>query len=181
VARQVLAGAPADVVILADTDWMDRLAAASAIQVDSRIDLVSNTLVVIAPSDRPPSPFAWRGRIAIGDPASVPAGRYARDMMQRLGVWETVESDLVTAADVRAVRAFVARGDVDLGVVYRSDAQGFEAVRVVADPPASFQPRIVYPAALTARAIDGGRAVLDFLRAPGSMAVFERYGFGGRL
>lgn len=177
-ARQVLAGAPADVVVLADADWMDRLAGAGALRLPTRLDLLTNRLVVIAPSDRPATPFAWRGRIAIGDPDSVPAGRYARQMMQSLGVWDAVADDLVTAADVRAVRAFVARGDVDLGVVYRSDALGFDAVRIVSMPLEAVQPRIVYPAALTARAVAGAPALLDVLRSPEATATFHNFGFG---
>ena len=178
VARQVLAGAPADLVILADTDWMDRLSAAGAIQANRRIELLTNSLVVIAPSDRPVTPFAWQGRIAIGDPESVPAGRYARELMQTLGVWNDAALQRVVAADVRAVRAFVARGDVDLGIVYRSDALGFDAVRVVSIPPALVQPRIVYPAALTARAIGGSVELMAFLTSPEAGQVFVRHGFG---
>lgn len=178
IARQVLAGAPADLVVLADAEWMDRLAGASAIQPASRIDLVTNSLVVIAPADLPASPFSWRGRVAIGDPDSVPAGRYARQMLKDVGVWDTVAPQIVTAADVRAVRAFVARGDVDLGVVYRSDALGFDAVRVVNTPPAFSQPRIVYPAALTTRAIRGSDDLMTFLQSPAAATVFTRHGFG---
>jgi len=178
VARQVEAGAPADLVILADTDWMDRLAVAGAIQSSTRIDLLTNSLVVIAPADRPTAAFEWRGRIAMGDPDSVPAGRYARQMMQALGVWDDADLIRVTAADVRAVRAFVARGDVDLGVVYRSDALGFDAVRVVATPPPSVQPRIVYPGALTTHAVAGSDALIRFLRSDPARAVFRRHGFG---
>lgn len=178
VARQVLAGAPADLVVLADPEWMDRLAARGAVRANSRFDLVGNRLVVIAPADRPATPFVWRGRIAIGDPDSVPAGRYARQMMQTLGVWDLMAPRLVTGADVRAVRAYVARGDVDLGVVYRSDALGFDAVRVVATPPAFAQPRIVYPAALTTGAIEGADGLLTFLRSAEARAIFERHGFG---
>ncbi|ADK99426.1 molybdate ABC transporter substrate-binding protein [Brevundimonas subvibrioides] len=178
IARQVEVGAPADLVILADSEWMDRLAAARAIRPDTRIDLLTNSLVVIAPADRSSKPFAWQGRIAIGDPDSVPAGRYARQMMQRLGVWDTGTSTRVTAADVRAVRAFVARGDVDLGVVYRSDALGFDAVRVVATPTAAVQPRIIYPAALTTGARARSDALMTFLRSTPARIAFERHGFG---
>lgn len=178
VGRQVQAGAPADLVVLADTEWMDRLAAANAIRAETRIDLLTNSLVVIAPADRPATPFAWQGRIAIGDPDSVPAGRYARQMMQTLDVWDKEGSTRVTAADVRAVRAFVARGDVDLGVVYRSDALGFEAVRVVATPPAAVQPRIVYPAALSVRALAGSDDLMTYLRSDPARTAFERHGFG---
>lgn len=163
---------------MADTDWMDRLAAAGVLQPDTRVDLLTNSLVVIAPADRPQTPFAWRGRIAIGDPDSVPAGRYARQTMQALGVWDRADLTMVTAADVRAVRAFVARGDADLGVVYRSDALGFDAVKVVATPPATVQPRILYPAALTRPAAPGSAALLGFLRSAPARAVFARHGFG---
>lgn len=178
VARQVLAGAPADVVVLADGEWMDRLALERAIRADSRIDLLTNRLVVIAPADRPATPFAWRGRIVIADPESVPAGRYARTLMRGLGVWDEQAGRLIVAADVRAVRAFVARGDADLGIVYRSDALGFDAVRVVATPRASVQPRIVYPAALTAGAGEGSAALLAFLTGPEASDGFRRHGFG---
>lgn len=175
-ARQIQAGAPADVVVLADGLWMDRLAETGAIRTASRVDLLTNSLVVIAPADGPARPFAWSGRVAIGDPDSVPAGRYARDCLIASGDWEAVRPRLVLAGDVRAVRAFVARGDVDLGVVYRSDAVGFDAVRVVHVPAA--QPEIVYPAALTRNARPEAARLLSFLRGPEATNVFARYGFG---
>ncbi|WP_245162499.1 molybdate ABC transporter substrate-binding protein [Brevundimonas sp. AJA228-03] len=178
VARQVLSGAPADLLVLADTEWMDRLATANVLRPGSRVDLATNSLVVIAPADRPPSTFAWQGRIAIGDPGSVPAGRYARQMMQALGVWDGGDMTLITAADVRAVRGFVARGEVDLGVVYRSDALGYDAVRVVATPPPDVQPRIVYPAALTTRAAEGAAGLMQFLAGAEARETFARHGFG---
>lgn len=177
-AHQLLAGAPADLVVLADNLWMRRLAREGAIRADSRVTLLSNSLVVIAPSDRPVAPFAWRGRVAIGDPESVPAGRYAREMLQRSGVWDTVSADLVLAGDVRAVRGFVARGEVDLGIVYRSDALGFDAARVVNVPVAALQPDIAYPAALTATATEAAATLMAFLRSEAAGAVFARHGFG---
>jgi len=157
---------------------MDRLESQGSIQEASRTVLLTNTLVVIAPSDRAASPFEWAGRIAIGDPESVPAGRYARQMLTALGVWDRTGPQRVTASDVRAVRAFVARGEVDLGVVYRSDATAFDAVRVVSVPPAWAQPDIVYPAALTRTARAGSGELMAYLRSPGAAAVFARYGFG---
>lgn len=174
----MLSGAPADLLVLADSEWMDRLAAANVLRPGSRVDLATNSLVVIAPADRPQTAFAWQGRIAIGDPGSVPAGRYARQMMQALGVWGGDDKTLITAADVRAVRGFVARGEVDLGVVYRSDALGYDAVRVVATPPAEVQPRIVYPAALTTRAAEGAAGLMRFLAGAEARETFARYGFG---
>ena len=175
-ARQTQAGAPADVVILADDVWMTRLSDSGAVRRDSVVPLLTNRLVVIAPADRPPAPFAWTGRIAIGDPDSVPAGRYARQTLAALGLWETLESRLVLAGDVRAVRAFVAGGEVDLGIVYRSDALGFDAVRVVHVPEP--QPAIVYPAALTTAAAAAAADLMAFLRGPEATAVFARLGFG---
>ena len=177
VVRQVLRGAPADLVALADPLWMDRLAAAGRIRVPSRVVLATNALVVIAPADRAPMEFAWRGRIAIGEPDSVPAGRYARDMMRSMGVWDAAQPRIVTAADVRAVRSFVARGEVDLGVVYVSDTLGFGDVRVVASPPPAVQPDIVYPAALTTGGQAAAADMMTFLRSAEAQAVFARHGF----
>lgn len=181
VARQVQAGAPADVVILADSEWMDRLGAAGRLT-ERRTDLLRNHLVVIAPTqaaDRP-DPFAVLaegGRLAIGDPESVPAGGYARTWLQTSGRWETVKDRVVFGADVRAVRAFVARGEAMLGVVYRSDVIGRTDIRIVVEAPATEQPAIVYPAA---QVIGGGRkasAFLDYLVTPAAAAVFRRHGF----
>lgn len=183
VARQVEAGAPADVVILADRAWMDRLAAAGRIQRDGRSDLLGNTLVVIAPADARiegdpvDGLLRARGRLAIGDPQSVPAGAYARSWLERTGRWDEVQSRLVTAADVRAVRAFVSRGEVALGIVYRSDAAGQEAVRIVAEASPIGQPDIVYPAALTVGAGEGAADFLRFLRSPTAATIFRRHGF----
>ena len=181
VARQVQAGAPADVVILADPEWMDRLGAAGRLT-RRRRDLLRNDLVVIAPAqsaDRP-DPFATLaegGRLAIGDPESVPAGAYARTWLQTSERWDAVKERLVFAADVRAVRAFVARGEAAVGIVYRSDAVGRTDIRIVLEPPGAEQPAIVYPAA---EVISGGReaqAFLDYLATPAAAAVFRRYGF----
>ncbi len=181
VARQVEAGAPADVVILADPVWMDRLAAAGRLG-ERRFDLLGNDLVVIAPAQAAVSedPFATLpagSRVAIGDPESVPAGAYARTWLQATGRWEAVRERLVFAADVRGVRAFVARHEAALGVVYRSDVVGQDEIRIVLEPPPPEQPAIVYPAAETADGGTEGRAFLDYLRTPRAAAVFRRHGF----
>ncbi|AQR63485.1 molybdate ABC transporter substrate-binding protein [Brevundimonas sp. LM2] len=180
-ARQVQAGAPADVIILADPAWMDRLQAAERLGAEP-VDLLRNDLVVIAPkgTDGEGDPFAALGggdRLAIGDPESVPAGAYARAWLQRSGRWDAVKDRLVFGADVRAVRAFVARGEAALGVVYRSDAVGRTDVRIVLAPPAAEQPIILYPAA---KGVDGGpeaTAFLAHLSSPMAAAVFRRRGF----
>ncbi len=181
VARQVEAGAPADVVILADPVWMDRLAAAGRLG-ERRFDLLGNDLVVIAPAEAAVSedPFATLpagSRVAIGDPESVPAGAYARTWLQATGRWEAVRERLVFAADVRGVRAFVARHEAALGVVYRSDVVGQNEVRIVLEPPPPEQPAILYPAAETADGGAEGRAFLDHLRTPRAAAIFRRHGF----
>ena len=180
VARQVEAGAPADVVILADPVWMDRLAAAGRLG-ERRFDLLGNDLVVIAPAEAAVSedPFATLpagSRVAIGDPESVPAGAYARTWLQATGRWEAVRERLVFAADVRGVRAFVARHEAALGVVYRSDVVGQDEVRIVLEPPPPEQPAILYPAAETADGGAEGRAFLDHLRTPRAAAIFRRHG-----
>lgn len=183
VARQVEAGAPADLVVLADEPWMDRLAVAGRIDPSTRLDLVGNRLVLVAAPDADISgePMAWLkrtgGKLVIGDPDSVPAGAYARDWLKRQGTWEDLQSSLVTAADVRAVRSFVARGEVQLGVVYRSDATGSDQVKVVLEPSAAEQPKIVYPAAMTTNASPDAAAFLRWLRTPEAAAVFQRLGF----
>lgn len=181
VARQVQAGAPVDIVILADPEWMDRLDAAARLT-NRRTDLVRNDLVVIAPAGTPDqgdpvSALAEGDRLAIGDPESVPAGAYARTWLQGSGRWDAVKDRLVFGADVRAVRAFVARGEATLGVVYRSDAVGREDIRIVLEPRAAEQPAIVYPAAEVIGAGREARAFLDYLVTPAAAAVFRRYGF----
>lgn len=180
VARQVQAGAPADVVILADSEWMDRLGAAG--RITRRVNLLRNDLVVIAQARAadqtdPFAPLAQGGRLAIGDPDSVPAGAYARTWLQTSGRWAAVKDRLVFGADVRAVRAFVARGEAALGVVYRSDVVRRTDIRIVMEPRAAEQPAIVYPAA---EVTGGGRkaqAFLDYLATPAAASVFRRHGF----
>ena len=181
VARQVEAGAPADVVILADPQWMDRLEAAGRLT-GPRTDLLRNTLVVIAPvaSVARPDPFAVLaegGRLAIGDPESVPAGTYARTWLQTSGRWEAVKDRLVFGTDVRAVRGFVARGEAALGVVYRSDVVGRTDIRIVLEPPPPAQPAILYPASGVSGGSVQAQAFLNYLGTAEATAVFRRYGF----
>ena len=181
VARQIEAGAPADVVILADAAWMERLSTKNRLG-PQRADLLRNRLVVVAPSaaEVGPDPFATlaaEARLAIGDPESVPAGAYARTWLQTTGRWDAVEDQLVFATDVRGVRAFVARGEAALGIVYRTDAIGQSDIRIVLQPPPAEQPAILYPAAGVAGAGPAGRAFFDYLTGPEAGAIFRRYGF----
>ena len=183
VARQVQAGAPADVVILADEVWMDQLQAAEAIAPSTRHDLLRNTLVVIAKAEAAPmrDPFAALAtsgdKIVIGDPDSVPAGAYARSWFKATDRWDALQPHLVTAADVRAVRTFVQRGEAALGVVYRSDTVGATGVAIVAEPEPAQQPVIVYPAAATPAGVGRGRAFLAYLKGPEARRIFAAHGF----
>ena len=187
-ARQIEQGAPADIFFSADEQWMDYLAERKLIAAASRIDVVGNRLVLIAPKDRVPAltigpgfPLAAAlgagGRLAVADPVNVPAGRYGKAALTTLGVWDTVANRLAPADNVRAALAFVSRGEAPLGIVYASDVVAEPGVRVVDTfPPGSHQP-IVYPAALTARASKDAAAVFAVITSPEARAIFIKHGF----
>jgi molybdate transport system substrate-binding protein len=186
-ARQIEAGTRADVFFSADEDWMNYLEARKLTDSASRHDVLMNRLVLIAPASsdirlKIAPHFALAkalgdGRLATGDPASVPVGRYARDALTKLGVWDEVAGRIVPAEDVRAALAFVARGETPLGIVYRTDALVEKRVRIVDTfPPDSHAP-ITYPAALVATAKPGAAEFLTYLRSAQARAVFTRYGF----
>jgi len=186
-ARQIENGAPADVFFSADIEWMDYLQTRRLIKSDSRRDLLGNRLVLIAPAAstirlKVEPHFGLRealgnGRLATGDPDSVPVGRYARAALTTLGVWDSVENKLVRAENVRAALAFVERGEVPLGVVYRTDALIDGGVRIVDVFPAATHPPIIYPIALVSTARSGAREFVNFLGTPVASAVFTKYGF----
>lgn len=186
-ARQIDAGANADIFFSADLEWMDYLQSRSLIDVRTRTNLLGNTLVLIAPADSkvaldiaPGFPLAKTlgdGRLATGDPDSVPVGKYARSALMQLGVWNDVVDKLVRADNVRAALAFVGRGEAPLGIVYLTDALIDKHVRVVDEFPARSHPAIVYPIAVTAKATAGADAFIAFLRGPDAQATFNKYGF----
>jgi molybdate transport system substrate-binding protein len=188
IARQIEAGAPADVFISADADWMDELAKKNLIVAASRRDLLTNHLALIAPADsivklpiRTGMPLASAlgpdGRLALAGP-DVPAGRYGQAALESLGVWPSVKDRLARGENVRATLAFVARGETPLGVVYDTDAKIEPKVRIVGLFPDSSHPRIVYPAALVAGATGrGGANFLAFATSPKASSIFRRYGF----
>lgn len=187
-ARQLENGLPADVFISADLEWMDYVQERGLIRTDTRVTLVGNTLVLVAPAaDRtsplrigPGFPLAARlgaGRLAVADPASVPAGKYARAALVSLGVWGSVESRLAPAENVRSALVLVSRGEAPFGVVYRSDALADPGVVIVDTFPASSHPPIVYPAALTRTARPNAGRILEVLQSAAARAVFERQGF----
>jgi molybdate transport system substrate-binding protein len=188
-AKQIEAGAPADVFISADLDWMDELAQKQLILPATRSDLLGNRLVLIARAASgttlavaPGFPIAatlGEGRLALADPTAVPAGKYAKVALERLGVWGAVASRIAPAENVRAALLLVARGEAPLGVVYRTDAAAEPGVRVVGEFPPDTHPPIVYPIAVTAgsRHPEVARAYLAFLRSAAARAAFEKQGF----
>jgi molybdate transport system substrate-binding protein len=188
-ARQVESGAPADAFVSADQDWMNYLAERQLIQPATRADIVSNSLVLVAPVNSKLTlkisrgfPLAKalgdKGRIATGDPASVPAGKYAKAALTSLGVWSSVESRLIPAENVRSALNFVALGEAPLGIVYATDARGNAKIRVVDTFPAGSHEAIRYPAAATTRGGTGAIAFVKFLQGAQARAIFESYGFG---
>jgi molybdate transport system substrate-binding protein len=186
-ARQIEAGAGADVFFPADQEWMDYLERRSRIQKPSRRNVAGNQLVLIAPRAsevqlviEPGFPLVaalGRGRLATGDPDSVPAGRYARAALRSLGAWDDVADRLVRADDVRHALMFVARGEAPLGIVYATDARVDERVRIVGTFPADSHPPITYPVALTRRAGPDAERFVQFVVGDAGRAAFERSGF----
>ena len=186
-ARQIEQGAPADVFMSADTQWMDYLQSRHLIQDASRRDGAGNRLVLIAPLDStvkleiaPNFPLAdalGKGHLATGDPAAVPAGRYAEAALTKLGVWNQVSDRIIRAESVRSALAFVDRGEAPLGIVYQTDALVDRKVRIVDVFPADSHPPIVYPVALTLRAQPAAAAFVAFITGPAARATFKSYGF----
>ena len=187
-AKQIEAGAPADIFFSADLAWVDYLEQRSLLKPGSRHDVLGNDLVLIAPSGRtlqlkiaPGFDLAGAlgegGRLALADPDSVPAGRYANAALSKLGVWDSVAGRLVRAENVRAALAYVARGEAPLGIVYGTDARAEKRVRVVDVFPADTYPPITYPVALTVHARPQAERLADFLGGAQARQIFVRYGF----
>jgi molybdate transport system substrate-binding protein len=186
--RQIEQGAPADVFLSADLKWMDYGAERNLIKAETRVDLLGNRLVLIAPKDSKVGSvtiapgfdlagLAGNGRIAVGDVRAVPAGLYAKAALEKLGVWAAVEPKLAMAENVRAALILVARGEAPLGIVYETDAKVDPGVKVVGVFPDDSHPPIIYPVALTANAKPDAVPYLAFLRTPAAKTIFERYGF----
>jgi molybdate transport system substrate-binding protein len=188
-AKQIEAGAPAALFVSADQDWMNYVDEKKLLVGGTRIDILGNALVLIAPKDstlkldiKPgfdlPGALGVDGKLALGEPNSVPAGKYAKAALMQLGVWDKVSARVVSAENVRAALNFVARGEAPLGIVYRSDAVSEPAVRVVATFPDSTHVPIVYPAALIAgHDSPAVRKLLDLLHAAPEQTIFRTYGF----
>lgn len=187
-AKQIESGAPAGVFLSADEQWMDYLAERALIVADSRRTLLGNSLVLVVPADskatvdiKPGFDLAGLlgdGRLATGDPAHVPVGKYAKAALTALGVWQIAEPRLVNADSVRAALVLVERGEVPLGIVYATDAAVTPKVRVAGSFPADSHPAITYPSAIIAG--QDSAAARDFnawLRSDTARSVFTRYGF----
>jgi len=186
-ARQIENGAPADVFMSADADWMDYLQTRHLIQEASRHDVVGNRLVLIAPAAstlqlKVAPNFALaaalgQGHLATGDPAAVPVGRYAEAALTKLGVWAQVQDRIVRADSVRSALTFVDRGEAPLGIVYETDALIDKNVRVVDVFPADTHAPIVYPVALTRGAKPAAAQFLTFISSTTAVQTFKAYGF----
>lgn len=186
-ARQIEAGARADLFVSADQEWMDYLQQRGLVAPQSRRDIAGNRLVLIAPAESDVrvdiddavalGGALGSGRLSIADPDIVPAGRYARASLEKLGAWKSVEGRLARAENVRMALAYVARGEAPLGIVYATDARIEPRVRVVAAFPASSHPPIRYPAALTRSASSHAADFLDFVAGPQGRAILARHGF----
>ncbi len=186
-AKQIENAAPADIFISADLDWMDYVAERRLVRPESRINLLGNDLVLVAPVGRQVSlaigpnfglaAALGRERLAVADPAAVPAGKYAKEALTNLGVWNAVANQLAPAENVRAALLLVSRGETPLGIVYRTDALVDRGVAIVGQFPDSSHAPIVYPAALTSTSATDAGKVMAFLRGAQAARVFERLGF----
>lgn len=188
-ARQIVAGAPADVFGSADEASMDEAVKGGAIRAGSRFDLLSNRLVVVAPKSAAIDALALDrdalakaigdGRLATGEVGTVPIGKYAKASLIKLGLWDVVEPHLAMTDNVRAALAFVSRGEARLGIVYATDAAAEPGVKIVATIPDDSHPPITYPFAITAASHgDDATKFLDFLKSPTAREIFRAQGFG---
>ena len=187
-AKQIEQGAEADIFISADQAWMDYVAEAGLIDRESRVDVIGNRLVLIAPRDselavvlEPGLPFApllGEGRLAVANVDAVPAGKYGKAALQSLGVWDEVEGRLAEGENVRAALRLVSRGEVPLGIVYASDAKADPNVKILATFSELSHPPIVYPAAKIAGSLSPeATGFLEHLRSPEASRRFEENGF----
>lgn len=185
-ARQIESGAAADLFVSADQQWMDRVERAGRIRTGTRRNLVGNALVMIAPAAGPQSVALdapsmdralGRGRLAMADPDSVPAGRYGKAALRGLGLWSGLEGRIARGENVRAALALVERGEAPLGIVYATDARASDRVRIVATFPAGSHPPIVYPVALLASGGAEAEAFRRFLLSGRGQAIFAAHGF----
>ncbi len=187
-AKQIEQTAPADVFASADLEWMDYVEQKKLIKGGTRVNLLGNKLVLIAPKDSKIgdvtigqgfdlAKLAGDGRIAVADVRAVPAGKYAKAALEKLGGWAAAEPKLASAENVRAALALVGRGEAPLGIVYETDAKVEPNVKIVGHFPEDSHPPITYPVALTVNAKPEAARYHAFLRSALAKTVFETYGF----
>jgi len=188
-ARQIQAGAPADIFLSADEPWMDAIAAKGLVRRGTRTSFLTNQLVLVAPADQgrsisirrafPLARLLGNGRLAMADPDSVPAGKYGKAALTSLGVWPALSGRIAAAENVRAALAMVERRQTPFGIVYETDAHATNAVRIVGVFPSTSHAPITYPIALLTRSNHRDAAAFRrFLLSPQAKAIFRRYGFG---
>ena len=187
-AKQIEQGAPADMFISADTDWMDHVDRKDLIRKDTRFNLLGNKIVLIAPRDakvsvdmKPGFDLAKAlagGKLAMANVDAVPAGKYGKAALEKLGAWDGVKGNVAQAENVRAALLLVARGEAPLGIVYATDAAAEPNVKTVGDFPADSHPPIIYPAALAREPKSpDAKAFLDMLTSSKARPAFEKQGF----
>jgi molybdate transport system substrate-binding protein len=187
-AKQLESGAPADIFISADLEWMTYSIDKKTIKAGSNFNLLGNRLVLIAPRDSKLidvkiapgfdlAGLAGDGRIATGDVRAVPVGKYAKAALEKLGVWQKAEPKMAMAENVRAALTLVSRGEAPLGIVYETDAKVEPNVKVIGVFPPDSYPPVIYPVAQTVNAKPDAKKYLDFLRTGTAQVIFERYGF----
>jgi molybdate transport system substrate-binding protein len=188
-AKQIEAAAPADVFISADLDWMDYLDKKNLIAPGARHNLLGNSLVLVAPADGNPAPVDIApnfplakllngGKLAMADPNAVPAGKYGKAALTKLGVWDSVSGSVAAAENVRACLLLVARGEAPYGIVYKTDAAIEPKVKIVGAFPADSVPPIIYPIGLTAASKNpDAAAFVSYLGGEAATKLFEKYGF----
>jgi molybdate transport system substrate-binding protein len=187
-AKQIEQGAPADIFLSADTDWMDYATVRKNINEPTRVNLLGNTIVLIAPKDSRVdnvaigpgfdlAQLAGSGKIATGDVKAVPVGKYAKAALEKLGAWQAAEPKFAMAESVRAALTLVARGEASLGIVYATDAKVEPGVKILGTFPADSHPPIIYPVAATTTARAEAGDYLAFLRSSAAKTILEKYGF----
>jgi len=187
-AKQIEQGAPADIFIPADEDWMNYLADKKLIKPDTRFDLLGNTLVLIAPKDSkietkiaegfPIASLLGDGHLAMANTDSVPAGKYGKAALTKLGVWDQVKDKIAQADNVRAALQLVSRGEAPLGIVYATDAKSDPNVKVIDIFPEGTHPPIIYPIAIMASSTNADApALLAYLKSSATQSVFKDQGF----
>lgn len=187
-AKQLEQGAPADIFMSADLDWMDYAASKSLIKPDTRVSLLANRIALVAAKDSTAkielksgidlTGALDSGRLAMGNVDSVPAGKYGKAALEKLGGWDKVKDKVAQADNVRAALLLVSRGEAPLGIVYTTDAAADPAVKVLATFPEDSHPPIIYPVAVTKDSANpDAQAFLTYLRGPAAKAAFEKQGF----